>query len=235
MTPSTVTDAPSSQGGVQPAGPRLRRDASENRQRIVAAAREVFAAQGLAAGLNEVARHAGVGVGTVYRRFPEKDALVGAVMGEQVAAMKRVADTALALDSAWEGLVHLMGTLAEMHAADRGFRDLMLAPEGTGDVARQVREHLAPRFEHLARRAHDEGTLRPDVSFTDIALSLVMVSDFAHRSATVRPSAYRRFLALLLEGMRERPDTTDLGEPVITSAETDEIVDSWLDPQAGRA
>lgn len=235
MTSITAADAPSSQVRARDDGPQLRRDATENRQRILAAAREVFAVQGLSAGLNEVARRAGVGVGTVYRRFPEKEELVGAVMGEQVAAMKRVAHDALVLDSAWDGLVHLMETLAAMHAADRGFRDLMLVPGGAGDAARQVREQLAPLFEELARRAHDEGTLRPDVSFTDIALSLVMVSDFAHRSAAVRPSSYRRFLALLLEGMRTRAENVDLGEPAITSTETDEIVDSWLAPAGGRS
>ena len=214
--------------------PRLRRDAEDNRRRIVAAAREVFAVQGLSAGLNEVARHAGVGVGTVYRRFPDKDDLVGAVMSDKVAEMERAAHSALAFDSAWDGLVHLVETLAAMQAADRGFRDLMISPGGTVDEVQEVRDRVVPLIEQLVRQAHDEGTLRLDVSPTDIALSQVIASDFAHHSSSVRPTSYRRFLGLMLEGMRARPGLADLGESVITPAETDAIVESWLDPRAGR-
>jgi AcrR family transcriptional regulator len=103
MTPSVSQS--SRQPGRAVAGRPLRRDAARNRQRILRAAAEVFTEHGLQASLDDVARHAGVGVGTVYRRFPDKEALAEALFEERLAALVGLAEQALAEPDAWVGLV----------------------------------------------------------------------------------------------------------------------------------
>ena len=110
-----------------PAQRPLRCDAERNRQRIVEAAREVFAARGLAATLDDVAHHAGVGVGTVYRRFPTKEALVEVAFESRVEEVAELAETAQSAASAWEGLTLFLRRCADMQAEDRGLRDIALS------------------------------------------------------------------------------------------------------------
>ncbi|MBX9247146.1 helix-turn-helix transcriptional regulator, partial [Actinotalea ferrariae] len=111
-------------------GPRLRRDAAANRERIVRAARELFASRGLGVGLNEVAHHAGVGVGTVYRRFGDKQTLVDAALEEPLERMRTVAAEAERAERAWDGLMLLLGEGAALLAANLGLRDVALTPGG---------------------------------------------------------------------------------------------------------
>src|SRR3982751_2657327 len=92
----------------------LRRDAQLNRERIVVAAREVFAAKGLNASLDDVAHHAGVGVGTVYRRFPTKEALLEVALDERFEEHVRAAEVALTAPTGWDGLVGFLRQAAEM-------------------------------------------------------------------------------------------------------------------------
>src|SRR3954449_11052411 len=86
----------------------LRKDAERNRQRIVDAATELFAERGLAVTLNDIAHHADVGVGTVYRRFPDKDLLIDALFEERVQEMLDLAEESLACEDAWQGLVSFL-------------------------------------------------------------------------------------------------------------------------------
>src|ERR1700760_3898707 len=99
----------------------LRADAARNRERILAAATEVFAERGLHVTLDDIARHAGVGVGTVYRRFADKDALID----ERLAAFSQLAEEALAYESPWAGLERFLVSSLEQQAADRGLRELV--------------------------------------------------------------------------------------------------------------
>jgi AcrR family transcriptional regulator len=105
----------------------LRRDAQRNRERILEAARDVFAARGFAATLDDVAHHAGVGVGTVYRRFPTKEALVEAIFTDRLEDLVTLVEEALAAPSAWDGLTDFLRRSARMHATDRGLRDAALS------------------------------------------------------------------------------------------------------------
>src|ERR1700721_3342156 len=97
----------------EPAPRPLRRDAERNRQRILRAAAEVFTTRGLQATLDDVARHAGVGVGTVYRRFPDKESLVEALFEERLAAMVALAEKALAEPDSWTGLVSFLSSACD--------------------------------------------------------------------------------------------------------------------------
>src|SRR5215217_9622277 len=104
----------------------LRADAKRNRARILAAAAEVFAERGLDVSLDDIAAHAGVGIGTVYRRFPDKDALIDALFEEKIDRVVALADDALELADPWEGLTTFMRGMCRMQAEDRGFKDALL-------------------------------------------------------------------------------------------------------------
>src|SRR3954471_4967502 len=104
----------------------LRRDAERNRQRIIEAARGVFAERGLAATLDDVAAAAGVGVGTVYRRFPNKDELVEALFVDRIDQMVELAKQAAEIDDPWEALETFLTRAAELNALDRGFKEVVL-------------------------------------------------------------------------------------------------------------
>jgi AcrR family transcriptional regulator len=205
----------------------LRRDAQLNRQRIIEAAREVFALRGLAATLDDVAHHAGVGIGTVYRRFPTKEALVEAALEDRLAEFAGAAEAALRAPTGWDGLTTFLRIVAEMHAADRGLRDVAL---GAGFGLRhheRIGERMEPLVQQLIGRAHAEGSLRADVTAEDLPPVLMMISELAHHGHPVRPDLYRRYLQLFIDGLRCAPTTGDLGRP-LTRDDIDALAGQWL-------
>lgn len=187
----------------------LRRDAQRNRERILVAARDVFATRGFAATLDDVAHHAGVGVGTVYRRFPTKEELIEAVFTDRLEDLVTLAEEALAAPSAWDGLTGFLRTSARWHAADRGLRDAALSMDERH--FKQAGEQLAPLLEQIMARAHAEGTLRPDAGFHDFPIIMAMVTEMAQHSEEYRPGLYERYLELMIDGLRARPDNGSLG------------------------
>lgn len=108
---------------------KLRADAARNRQRVLTAAAEVFAKRGLDVSLDEVAHAAGVGVGTVYRRFPNKEALVDALFEDKIENMVVLAREAKAFEDPWEGFVHFIEHALEWQMRNRGLRDVLLRSE----------------------------------------------------------------------------------------------------------
>ncbi|MGX6607928.1 TetR/AcrR family transcriptional regulator [Micromonosporaceae bacterium Da 78-11] len=204
----------------------LRRDAERNRRRIIDAAREVFAVQGVGAGLNDIAHHAGVGIGTVYRHFPDKDVLVDTALADQFAALVDLVDQGLAAPTAWAGLTHVVRQSVAMNVADRGLRDVAFS-SGRGRLqVDALRDGLALRMELLLQRARSEGVLRPDLTVADLIMIMLMLTEFAHRSAPVRPDAYRRYLELMIGSLRPGPDADDLGV-TLDEAEAQEIARHW--------
>ncbi|MDI6097975.1 helix-turn-helix domain-containing protein [Actinoplanes sp. NEAU-A12] len=187
----------------------LRRDAQRNRERILLAAREVFAARGFAATLDDVAHHAGVGVGTVYRRFPTKEALIEAIFTDRLEDLVTLAEESLAAASAWDGLTTFLRTSARWHAGDRGLRDAALSMDDTHFV--RAGEQLSPLLEQITARAHAEGTLRPDAGFHDFPIIMAMVTEMAQHSEGCRPGLYERYLELMIDGLRARPGNGPLG------------------------
>ena len=208
-------------------GRPLRRDAERNRERIITAARAVFATRGLAATLDDVAHHAGVGIGTVYRRFPTKEALVSAALDERLDELAAAVEAALQAPTGWDGFTGLLRQVAEMHAADRGLRDLALGGGyGVGHHER-IGTRMVPLITRLIERAREEGTLREDVTAEDVPLILMMISEVALHSHRVRPDAYARYLQLLIDGLRRSPDHGDLGRPLIQD-DVDAVARHWL-------
>src|SRR3954447_3870440 len=122
----------------------LRRDAEHNRQLILDAARAAFAEEGLDVGLHQIAKRAGVGVGTVYRRFPDKDQLVEALFEDRIGEVLAIAEQALAEEDAWTGLEHFLHGTCELQVADHGLHQLVFASNRAAHCASGARERIAP-------------------------------------------------------------------------------------------
>jgi AcrR family transcriptional regulator len=189
----------------------LRRDAERNRQRILAAAAEVFNERGLEVSLDEIARHAGVGVGTVYRRFSTKEELVEALFMDRLDAVAAIADQALAALDPWSGLVSFMERMAEIMAGDLGLRQILMFATYGRDLVAVARERNAPLVERLVERAQAAGQLRSDLKQTDIVFIVFVLAEAAQLAQAASPEIWRRYLTLILDGMRPgRAGTTAL-------------------------
>ena len=184
--------------------PRLRKDSELNRLRILAAAREVFRDRGVAATLNDVAHHAGVGVGTVYRRFSDKEELVDALFADMVNTVEAYTREALEHEDAWTGLVTALERVCEIQALDRGLREVMLGTGRGPQRQAQMGARVAPLVDQLVDKAQRQGTLRPDLLPPDLPVLQLMVA--AVTDHTGQPELWRRYLALVIDGMRARPE-----------------------------
>jgi AcrR family transcriptional regulator len=180
----------------------LRRDAERNRERIVDAAREVFAAQGLEAPMEDVAQRAGVGVGTVYRRFPTKADLVDAVFEETLAETEAIARDALELPDPWLGFVAYVEGVLALNAANRGLKDVLGSHDPGQERIAAVRARLRPPVETLIARAQEQGSLRPDFSPTDLSLIFMTTGRVMEAAAGCKPELWRRFFGIVLDGLR---------------------------------
>jgi AcrR family transcriptional regulator len=172
----------------------LRRDAQRNRERLVVAAREVFAARGLDAPLDEVARRAGVSIGTLYNRFPSRAELVEAVFADREETVVLLAEHALSMDDPWAGFVHLVEQVCRLLAADRGYNDLAARRAGP------PRGHVL--MTRLIERAQAAGALRADFTLADMAFVTWAITRTIEATAAVHPQAWRRHLAFILDGLR---------------------------------
>ncbi|GAY11175.1 TetR/AcrR family transcriptional regulator [Pseudonocardia sp. N23] len=194
----------------------LRADAERNRRRIMAAAREVFARRGLEAGLDEIARHAGVGTGTVYRRFPDKAALVTALFDERLDQVVAAVEHAVAHPDPWQGLCSALESLIAMQIEDRGLKDVIFSAVGDQESFRERRAEIVPLVERGIRRAVEAGVLRPDITLSDFAPLQVMLTQVAAFTETADPQVWRRYLRIVLDGLCTRRDgPTPLGHPAL--------------------
>jgi AcrR family transcriptional regulator len=209
----------------------LRKDAEDNRRRLLIAAREVFAEHGLDATLHDVARHAGLGVGTAYRRFGNKRELMDAILEDQVNELESVLRDSLADPDAWAGIVrYLEGALA-MQSRDRGMAQLLSGQRVTTEQYDWERDRLAPLVNDLAQRAREQGVVRPDFTGSDLVLLQIGLSAIA---LTARRGAanvdrditelYRRYLWITLEGVRAGPNATDLPVEALSTEQTHQLL-----------
>jgi AcrR family transcriptional regulator len=198
----------------------LRRDAERNRQRVLAAAAEVFNERGLDVSLDEIARHAGVGVGTVYRRFSTKEELVEALFMERLGSVAAIAEQALKAPDPWSGLVSFMERMAEIMAGDLGLRQILMFATYGRDLVAVARERNAPLVERLVERAQAAGQLRSDLRQTDIVFIVFVLTEAAQLAQAASPEIWRRYLTLILDGMRPgREGTTPLPVAALLPAE----------------
>jgi AcrR family transcriptional regulator len=201
----------------------LRADAERNRRRLLDAADELLAEKGLSVGLDEIARHAGVGVATAYRRFPDKALLVDTLLEERVERIAALAEEALEADDPWEGLVQYLEAAVELHSTHRGVKELMFGAGHRQSRVARVGQRMAPLTEQLVRRAQASGQLRADVELTDIALIQRMVSALGELRGPHAPGLWRRYLRIVIDGLRT-PEPGPLGPPPLTTHELVETV-----------
>ncbi len=180
----------------------LRADAERNRQRIVEAARAVFAERGLDAPLDAIAARAGVGQATLYRRFPRREDLVVACFAPKLAEYADAVEDALRAPDAWAGFCGFLERICGMQAADLGVQDVLTT---TFPTAREVEAQRADAFERLTeliRRAQDQGSLRADFVPEDVPLLLMANAGVVRVMRAAAPEAWRRFVGLILDGLR---------------------------------
>jgi AcrR family transcriptional regulator len=179
----------------------LRSDAERNRVRIIEAARACFAEQGLDVGVEEIARRAGVGMGTLYRRFPTKQSLVNAIFAQRLDDLQPAIDRALAGEDAWEGLVALLVATVAQQAEDQGFSQMVVLRMGPEAVAADIRRRFFAPLEMLLARAQAAGQVRDDVSARDLPAIVRMAGVSAIGGARAARDC-RRHVGLLLDGLR---------------------------------
>lgn len=148
----------------------LRKDAERNRRCILDAARDLFAAKGLEPNLNDIAHHAGVGVGTVYRRFATKELLLEAIFDDALCQFTRLAEHALQQPDSWDGLSWYIENMCELSATDRGLREITFSKAYGGARVAAAKEQLIPMMTRLVERAQSDGYLRPGLSAADMPL-----------------------------------------------------------------
>lgn len=179
----------------------LRKDAVRNRELLIAAAREVFAERGLEASLDDVANRAGLGVGTAYRHFANKYELARAIFGAAIDNIVALAEDAAAREDAWDGVVAFFEGAADAQTADRGLREVLMGVHDAEQMAR-VHDRLTEPLDTLVARAKASGALRADVETADIGMVLMMLCTVADVTGDVAPDQWRRYLPMLLEGLR---------------------------------
>jgi len=197
---------------------RLRADAARNRQRLIDAAEEVFAARGLDATLDDIARHAGVNVATAYRHFANKHELARAYLQETLDRAVAMAEEAARVDDPMAGLAQFLEQALELMAANRGLFDMLINGYDAEWFKDQMQGLITGPIRHLVVRGQQAGVIRPDVDGTDFAVLLPMLSSVSDRGVVACvPEPTRRYLALVLAGLR--PDGTPLPGRPPTDAE----------------
>lgn len=205
----------------------LRADARRNRDQILVAAREIFAERGVEVPMEEIARRASVGVGTLYRRFADREALIRAVFMDAFERLAAEMSAATAQEpTGWDALTRIMRQSAWLSVS------VQIRSPQVHEVMRRDREITGRREELLGmldtvvRRAQDEGTLRRDVGIGDIAVLFVSLAKQQMHAVTAEAAAiaHARVLAIMLEGLRA-PVTDALPGRPLTRADLDFDVD----------
>jgi AcrR family transcriptional regulator len=196
--------------GADVAGPRrLRADAARNRQRLIDAAAEVFAARGLDATLDDIARHAGVNVATAYRHFANKHELAREFLKQCVDRAVAIAEEAAADPDPWAGLTSLVERSLELIASNRALVDMLKRAYGEEQFADLLKRIFEP-LEQLLARGRAAGVVRADVAATDFPPILEMLSAITGRGVPALP---HRYIALILAGLRPSGDPLPDGPP----------------------
>jgi AcrR family transcriptional regulator len=208
---TTVTEtkpAPADNG----AGRHLRADARRNREAVIAAARKLFADEGLDAQMPDVAKAAKVGVGTVYRHFPTKDHLIAALADDRFERLAEKAREGIEADDPWEGLCDFIRYSARIQADDRGLCEVMGSrPEVMSDAAYAV--GLDELCDQLVRRAQDSGDLRKDLDWEDIPMVACSLGRITAAEAGPAVGRWPRLVEIVIDGLRT-PGSSKLPKPL---------------------
>lgn len=198
----------------------LRRDAAANRERILGTARRLFSEHGLDASMDDVARGAGVGAGTLYRRFPTKEALVDAILGEVLERYHAFSLEALRQEDAFAGLELLLEQTVMLQIENRAFLDVIALRLRDEPQLAAARERVRPLIEQLVTNAQGQGTLRADLAPADVQVLVWELGRMVETTGGLAPELWRRYLALALDGLRAEA-ARPLPHPPPSSAELD--------------
>lgn len=180
----------------------LRADARRNRELLLTAAAEAFAEQGLDVGVAEIARRAGVGTATLFRRFPTKEDLVLAVVEQRIEEVVTTFESGLDDPDPWRGLVEPMTAVTAMQSVDRGFFEAVGEHLHNSPAFAPLRDRVQAAAARLVVRAQDAGVLRRDLAPADVLLLLKAAAQAADLAGDAVPELHRRYLGIIFDGLR---------------------------------
>jgi AcrR family transcriptional regulator len=210
----------------------LRRDAERNRARLLEAARVLFAERGLNVTMDDIAAAAGVGVGTAYRRFGSRDHLIAALFDDRLRDYLALAEEALAKPDPWDSLVSFLEQTMAAQAADRGLHDVLMSNPEALQRAEEVRGELLSKLDEVMRRAQEAGAMRPDVTVTDMPIINLMLRQVVDFTDDIAPDAWRRYMTVLLDGLRaSRSAPTPLAPPPLEPEQFERAMACYESPR----
>ena len=180
----------------------LRADAARNRRRLLDAAVRVFTEKGLDAGVDEIAREAGLGVGTLYRRFPTKEDLVGAVLEDRVEGMVAALEAAAAEDDPWAALEQALQAIGEAVVFQHAALHDIKRSGGHAPLIRAGRERILALLGAIIARGQAAGVVRDDLAAVDALALSGMLARLPAWQLEQDPGIWRRYLGLMLDGLR---------------------------------
>jgi AcrR family transcriptional regulator len=181
-----------------------RADARRNRESILAAAKAAFGESGVNTQMEDIARRAEVGVGTVYRHFPTKEALMGELLAEKFRMLLEVVKESLEIDDPWEAFAGALRRNAELTAADAAAQEAIMRAQVDGRFSDEVRDELVATFGIIVKRAQAAGVVRPDFGVEDVPMIMCGVCSTMAPGYGREDWDWRRHLELLLDGIRAR-------------------------------
>lgn len=189
----------------------LRADARRNHEAVLAAASRLFAEQGIEAQIPDVAKLAGVGVGTVYRHFPAKDDLIAALVGEGFERLAEKARDCLKMEDPWTGISEFIRFSADIQAGDRGLCDMTgLRPDITAAAAEAA--GMPDLIERLVRRAQRDGSLRRDLTWEDVPMISCGLGSATRQQIGPATGRWPRLVEIVIDGLRA-PGSSRLPRP----------------------
>jgi AcrR family transcriptional regulator len=192
-----------------------RRDAQERHDKLIAAAQREFAANGVDASLEKIAREAGVAIGTLYRHFPTRLDLLMAAFKPRLEVFLDGASKALEMDDPWEGFVYYLENLFGMQVGDRGFNDFLSRRFPGNADTEHIHDQMCRQIEDVLARAQEAGEARLDITYADIVNLIWANGRIIDATSVTAPKAWRRYLYLMLDAYRaERAHP--LAEPPMT-------------------
>jgi AcrR family transcriptional regulator len=176
-----------------------------------------------------------VGIGTVYRRFHDKEQLIDALFDDRLDAVVRAAEEALAAADPWLGLEGFLVGILQLQAADRGLRELAFAGQHGRECLAQARTRLEPMVQELVTRALASGQLREDVRADDVPIIQKMLAQVIDIAGDVSPDLWRRYLTIVLDGLRTRRDgPTPLPVRALEHGQLESCMQGWRPPRGPR-
>jgi AcrR family transcriptional regulator len=201
-----------------------RRDAQERHDRLIAAARREFAARGVNASLEQIARDADVAIGTLYRHFPTRLDLLLAAFEPRLREFLDGAKKAMEIDDPWEGFVYYLENLFRVQAGDRGFNDFLSRRFPGSAETERIHDQMCRQIDDVLTRAQEAGKARPDITLADIVNLIWSNGRMIDATSIAAPNAWRRHLYLMLDAYR-----ADRAHPIPEPPMTDkQLYDSMV-------